>query len=73
MQEKNKTTIHSANNVNSVKQQKQTEITETGNEGQVETAESPVPEQEETLINEDSPEKLKAELELYKEEVKEAI
>jgi len=69
MQEKNKTTIHSANNVNSVKQQKQTEITETGNEGQVETAESPVPEQEETLINEDSPEKLKAELELYKEEI----
>ena len=69
MQEKNKATIHSANNVNSVKQQKQTEITETGNEGQVETAESPVPEQEETLINEDSPEKLKAELELYKEEI----
>ncbi len=68
MQEKNKTTINdTADNVTSITQQKQMEITDTGNNTEVETAD---PGQEpETAIKEDELEKLKAEMNLYKEEV----
>ena len=70
MQEKNKTTIHTANNVHNAKQHKQMEVTETGNNDDIETTESPIQDREETLINEeDAHAKLNAEAELYKEEI----
>jgi molecular chaperone GrpE len=65
MQEKNKPTINNvADNVTTAAQQEPMEITETGN-SEVETADQV----QESAIKEDSGDKLKAEAEIYKEEI----